>query len=724
MKLLSLLCCSASLISFNAAHAQSVPAPSATAETGAGDVHAAESGQIEDIIVTAQRRSENLQSVPVSVTAVTASALAAKGITSTGDLNAVVPGLNFTTLLGTATPRIRGVGSATSVGGNENSVATYVDGVYIAQASASVMSFNNIEQISVLKGPQGTLFGRNATGGLIQIVTKDPSDRFAGDLSAGYGNYATFTGNAYLTGPIAEGVAADISLYYTNQAHGFGTNLATGNEVGNGQDLAIRSKWKWQLGPDTTARITGDYERTRGKYPAFRLKDGSVAIDGRTFPGGKFDANTDVDPHFRNYQGGVSLDLKHDFGGVTLDSITAYRKVKFDVRFDVDSLPNFFSASTKIERDHQFSQEIHLLSPNSGSFKWMLGAYYFKGFASYDPQSIESPTQTRLVFSEQRAESFAVFAQSTWEFLENSSVTGGLRYTWEDKTFHGFATITTTAGVVTNPPGVSGKQSAKKLTWRFALDHKFSDTVLGYVSYNRGFKSGGFSPQQVVAPLVPFNPEILDAVEAGIKSDLFDRHLRVNAAAFYYDYKQIQLVAVINNLSTVYNAASAKIKGLDLDVTAVPFHGLTLTAGLSVLDSKFGNSPGISFGTPNPTGGNTLTTFNARGNDLPLTPKWTINLGADYTIDLGERSLVLSGNYYHNDGWYPEADNRLAQRPYDVFNASATLFLDAEKNLSVKAWGKNLTNKAYAVQMFTLAQADGINIAPPRTFGATVGVKF
>jgi iron complex outermembrane receptor protein len=586
------------------------------------------------------------------------------------------------------------------------------------------MSFNNIQQITVLKGPQGTLFGRNATGGLIQIVTRDPRDVASGELAFGYGNHATITGSAYLTGPVAPHLAADIALYYNNQQHGFGHNLVTGHDVGNGRDFAARTKWKWDIGPDTTARVTADYEQTIGNYPVYRLRDGTLGSDGKYFPGGPFDGNTDVDPKFKSYQGGVSLDLKHDFGGVKLDSITAYRKVKFDVFFDVDSLPEFFSKSRKIERDHQFSQEVHLLSPDTGPFKWVVGAYYFKGFSSYDPQSIITPATTRLVFSRQRAESFAVFAQSTWQFAKDTSLTTGIRYTWETKKFDGHAEVTPVGGTTTFPPPVVGKEVAKKPTWRLALDHKFSDTVLGYISYNRGFKSGGFSPQQVTPPLVSFKPEVLDAFEAGLKSDLLDHHLRINAAAFYYDYKEIQLVAFINNFSTVYNAASAKVHGLDVDVTARPFGGLTLTGGVSILNSKFGDFPGASLSIPKPTGGNRLTVFNAKGDRLPLTPKWTANIGADYEVNLGSHRLLLSGNFYHNDGWYAEADNRLFQHAYNLVNASATLYLDQAGKLSVRAWGKNLFNKDYAAQLFTLAQGDGINIAPGRSFGVTFGALF
>lgn len=688
------------------------------------------SSGIEDIVVTAQRRAENLQDVPVAVTALSATALDAKGITSTIDLTAVTPGLTYTTVGGAALPRIRGVGTAISLGGNENPVSTYVDGVYIASATASVLSFNNIDQIAVLKGPQGTLFGRNATGGLIQITTREPDQQLGGQVDLTYGNLDTFGANAYLTGGISPSVSADIALYYQDQRDGYGRNLQTGTEVNKYRNFAVRSKWKLDIGPDTVARLILDYSETKSAIPAFRAVYGTTPINGIPFTGGKYDIASDVDPLLRSKQGGVSLNITHDFGSVSLLSITAYRKSRYHSLFDIDKISSHIAIADFTQPDNQFSQELQLLSSDDGPFSWVLGAYLFKARSAYDPLLIDNVPNDIFINSVQRAESYAGFAQGTYDIADTTSLTVGLRYTTETKKYRAAGRIVLASGFVINNPEVSDDITANKLTWRLALDHHFNDDILGYVSYNRGFKSGGFNPQSFVQPLLPFKPEVLDAFEAGLKADLLDRRLRINGAGFYYDYQNIQINAFQAGISTIYNAASAKIYGVDFDLTAAPTDALTLTAGLSMLHARFGDFPGAVFSTPqvpNGTtilGGNVVSTGNANGNRLPLTPDWTLNLGADYTVPLDKGSLALSVNYFHSDGWKAEPDNRIGQKPYDLLNASATWFLAEDKGLSVKLWGKNLTNEAYAVQMNAQPQSDGVAIGAGRSYGLTLGFRF
>lgn len=696
----------------------------------APDGPAEASSGLEDIVVTAQRRAENLQDVPVAVTALTATALDAKGITSTTDLTAVTPGLTYTTVVGSALPRIRGVGTAISLGGNENPVATYVDGVYIASATASVLSFNNIEQIAVLKGPQGTLFGRNATGGLIQITTRDPDGDFGGQASVTYGNRDTIGGNLYLTGGLSENLAADVAVYYNNQQDGYGRNLVTGSEVGKARDFAIRSKWKLEIGAATTIKFALDFAHTRAAAPAFRTLYGTLPITGVPYAGGKFDIASDVDPRLESKQGGGSLSVSHDFGEVSLLSITAYRESRFRTTFDIDKLPVHIARSDLRQPDRQFTQELQLLSTDTAPLSWVLGAYFFKSRSAYDPLLIDNVPNDIFISSVQKAESYAAFGQVNYDFADSTSVTVGLRYTTETKDYAASGRVVLANGVAINNPLVGDRLKANKLTWRFALDHHFSDDVLGYLSYNRGFKSGGFNPQTFTLPLQPFSPEVLDSFEAGLKADLLDRRLRFNGAGFYYDYKNIQINAFQGGISTIYNAASAKIYGLDFDLTAAPTDSLTLTAGLSVLHARFGEFPGAVISiprTPNGTtilGGNTIGTGNAKGNRLPLTPDWTLNLGADYQVVLPVGKVGLNLSYFHSDGWRAEPDNRIGQGAYDLFNASVIWFIDESENLSFKLWGKNLGNEAYAVQMNAQPQSDGVAIGPARSFGATFGIRF
>ena len=722
----------AGAVGVSTAQAQSGPSASPAPAQDAASKAQPDDGvtRLEDIVVTAQRRSENLQDVPVAVTALSAAALESKGIASTTDLSAVTPGLTYTTVVGSALPRIRGIGTAISLGGNENPVATYVDGVYIASSAASVLSFNNIEQIAVLKGPQGTLFGRNATGGLIQITTRDPRQSFEGQSSLTVGNLRTLGGNLYVTGGITDHLAADLAVFYQNQKDGFGRNLTTGFDVGQNRDLAVRSKWHLELGPDTVARLAFDYSEARAAAPAFRPMFGSIPITGAPFTGGPFDIATETDPRLERNQAGASLNISHDFGNVNFVSISAYRKSDFQSIFDIDKLPVHISRSNLTNRDRQISQEFQLLSTGAGPLQWVLGAFYFNSRGRYDPLVIDNVANDLVISSTQDAESYAVFGQGSYKFTDQTSLTVGLRYTTEARDYEASALNVLASGAVINNPTVTGVLKAKKPSWRLALDHHFTDDVLGYVSYNRGFKSGGFNPQRFTQPLSPFKPEVLDALETGVKADLFDHRLRINGAAFHYDYSNIQANAFVSGISTIYNAASATIYGLDLDVTAAPTSALVLTLGLSLIHDRYEDFPNAVISrpqVPNGTtilGGNIVGTGSAKDNKLSQTPDWTANLGADYKIDLPTGSIRLSANYFHSDGWRAEPDNRIGQEAYDLVNASVTWLVDDDENYSVKLWGRNLGDEVYAVQMNAQPQTDGVSVGPGRTFGVTLGARF
>lgn len=689
-----------------------------------------DAGAIEEIVVTAQRRSENLQDVPVAVTAVSGEALAAKGVQSTADLASVTPGLNFTLAGGVAVPRIRGVGTGSPIGGNENPIATYVDGVYIANSSSALISLNNIAQVAVLKGPQGTLFGRNATGGLIQITTRDPHQDFGGEASLTYGNKDRIGADLYLTGGLAKGLAADVAVHYLDQGEGYGVNLFNGRDVNMSRDFAIRSKLKAELADTTSATLALDYAATRTVNPALRPISGSTPVTGAPFAGGDFDVNSNVQPLYASNQGGVSLTIDHDLETAKVVSITAYRQSKFKSRFDSDKLPLALAQTALWEPDKQFSQELQLLSKPGAMFDWMVGGYYFYARSELDPIRVTLPTGVSITQSIQTARSGAVFGQATVHLGPSTNLTGGLRFTTEKRKFRGAPSFQSNAGTVVPGAAVAGELSADKLTWRLALDHHFSDDTLGYVSYNRGFKSGGFNPSRAVNPLLPFAPEVLDAYEVGLKTDFLDKTVRLNAATFYYDYKNIQNAAFNNGVTTITNAASAKIYGLDLDATLAPTRNLGLNFGLSLIHDRFGAYPGATISTPlvpNGTtilGGNALTVGNAKGNRIANTPDWTANAGVDYRVPLAKGGLRFNLNYFHSDGWFAEADNRLRQSPYNLVNASATWFPDDAETYSLKLWVNNLTREAYAVQMVSAAPSDAVTMAAGRAFGLTAGAKF
>ena len=697
--------------------AQNSEATSNENDTGSG---------LSEIVVTAQKREERLQSVPVAVTAFSATSLENKGVRTMTDLGMVTPGLVFPTAGIGGSPRIRGVGTQISVAGNENSVATYVDGVYFPSAGANVMAFNNIQQVAVLKGPQGTLFGRNATGGLIQITTLDPSGAFTGEAEIGYGNRDTISGNVYLGGSMSDGFAADLAVSYMNRRDGFGTNLFNGQDVGTSESFAARSKWKVALGPDTNATVILDYAHIKASSPAYRPAPGTLPLTGVVFAGRKFDVISDVQPLADSEDYGVSLNLNHDFGGAKLVSISAYRHGDWKFAFDSESLPLPILSANGTVPDRMYSQELQLISTGEEALTWVLGLYYFNRKSGFSPAQLQAPALGFIqdFSTRQNTESFAGYGQATYKVNDQTAVTLGLRLTSETKSFAASGVFHSLAPVFDAPLGPTARSDkVTKLTWRAAIDHHLSQDVMIYASYNRGFKSGGYDPTSVaVASYI--RPEVLDAFELGLKSELLDRHLRINGSAYYYDFKDIQLNTYINGLPAVYNGEQAKSYGFDLDLTAVPTSGLTLTAGLGYVHDRFEDFL-ISRTAVLPSGGIIqLPDGSAKGKRLPNTPDWTVNLGIEYKIPLGAAELTLSGDYFHSSQWFSAPENRTSQPAYSLVNASANLSF-ADERYSLKIWGKNLGNIAYASQLFNqVPVADVVAFADGRTFGITLGAKF
>ena len=407
-----------------AAAAQSASAAQATA-TSDGD----QGSGIADIVVTAQRRSESLQKVPIAVAAIDGTALQASGVQGTDSLKVAVPSLDIPKNTGSASPFIRGIGSRAIGPGVENPVAVYVDGVYMAAPTSGLLAITNIDRVEVLKGPQGTLFGRNATGGLIQIITRTPKDTFAGNASIGYGNYDTLTGDAYLTGPIAQGVAANISGYFKTQGNGFGKNLASGKDVNRViYDFGARAKLRMELSDALSITLSGDYSKQKTNNTAQRLAIGTapsfLSGPGAGYAGSPWDIKSEIDPILRYAQGGVSAHINWDLGPVQIASITAYRRGDYHLLLDPELTATSAIVATVNQYDKQFSQELQVFSPTGGKIQYVLGLYYWYADNGYDPFILRlnsfsppAPFEKAVTNSRQITRSIAPYAQATAEIL-------------------------------------------------------------------------------------------------------------------------------------------------------------------------------------------------------------------------------------------------------------------------------------------------------------------
>jgi len=664
----------------------------------------ADSG-LAEIIVTAQKRSENMQTVPVAITAISANDALRQGMTGTDSLTAAVPGLVMTNPANVGNPYLRGVGSALFDPSSEQSVALYIDGVYISAPESNIFSFNNIKSIEILKGPQGTLFGRNATGGVIQITTRDPSFAPHADVSLGYGNYDDFVGSAYLTGGLSDNLAMDFSGRYENQADGYGRDLTTGAKtfqeaIGN---YALRSKILFKPTTTTTITLAGDYSHSV-ETNAYQKPQGTVSpLDGSTYPG-PFNTYDDLNDRNTVNTGGGSLKIEQDVGDIKLTDILAYRKTKvhYDLDDDVSSVP---AADIILNpTTHNWSEEIQLAGPNRGWLKWIVGGYYYNAYGGYDSVVIDGSEQ---VSDNQKVVSYAGFGQVTGTVLPKTDVTLGIRYTTEDQTF-----------TLIYPVALTLKQSANKVTYRAAVDYHFSSDVSGYVSFNTGFKSGGYN---LLAPGNNFQPETLTAYEVGLKSEMFDRHLRVNLAGYYYDDKNVQVLNSYLGGTVTSNAAAATYKGVEADFQLVPVEHLSVSGGLSIQTGKFTRFPD---GVVLTSSGVLQPPTDLSGNKTPITPPVTGDLSVSYKARTALGTIEPSVTLVYNDGFFWQADNRLTQPAYTLLNASVG-FTTADQRYDVRVWGKNLTNATYYVaRLGTQGTGDVQEQAAPRTFGVTVSVHY
>jgi iron complex outermembrane receptor protein len=693
---------------------------------------AAQPAVLEEIVVTAQRRLENLQDVPITVTAMPAAALAAVGITNTADLVNVVPGMLVQTSAGYSLPHLRGVGITAIGAGIENSVALYVDGVYRGVSSSDAVSLNNIAQVEVEKGPQGTLFGRNATGGLIQVTTLDPTPYFSASAHAGYGNYHTVQSDAYVSGG-TDFIAGDLAVQLTHQGEGYGTNLATGQDINRmDMNLSVRSKWILHPVDGTKLTLILDNAETDNSLSALRNYRNYPNI---YYPGGMpipnlptLDVDDNAQPLRRMHEQGASLQLDQDIDSVKLVNTVAYRRdvYTYDVDFDLGPMP--YSLNDTRQQDNQLTEELRLLSNSSSSLTWMTGLFYYGAHNGFQPQNVyfsgtavnpAKPITHVLNETVQTTNSLALFGQATQKLTETTELTVGLRYTGEKRALLGMDTGFLNGVVPVSLANVNTNFRTNTPTWRLALDHHFTDDVNGYVSYNRGFKSGGYN---VPAPALPaYSPEKLDAYEAGLKTQFLERRLTLNGAFFYYNYQNIQVSRFVNGSPEVYNGGKAKLYGLDLDASVRVTQGLTVSAGLELEHDRFTDFPNADFflscAHPYPT----VCSLSANGKQLPQTPAASGTINLDYRVSINNSELHFNVNEAANSGYYYQPNNEIKQSAYGLLNGSIGW---TYSHYNVTLWGKNLTDVIYATAVNPAPTAISAAYAAPRTYGVTLGAKF
>lgn len=699
----------------------------------------AASGGLEDIVVTAQRRNESLQRVPISISAITATALSKAGATGTLALATVTPGLQLPQNRNSVTPSIRGVGSQNVTPGDEGATAVYVDGILYAAAGANIFSLNNVDQVEVLRGPQGTLFGRNAVGGLLNVITRTPDQNSQIRGSIGYGNYQTATGQLYVAGGITEGVAADIAAYGVYQGKGWGRNLNLGNEVNFNREGSLRSKIAIDLGASSDFVLSGDYSYAKNDIGNTRQPlPGTRAVGGRGFVGTIYDTSGDMPIFAKKEVYGTSAKLTHDFDWAKFSSTTAYRHYDLEYNLDQDGTPVIFVDGRTPEITKTFQQEF-LLSGKAGNLDWTTGLFYFyssAGWVDFTQRSTVTPTTNFILNSNMKTNSYAGFAQGTYALTDSTRFTAGLRYTRDtraiDATQYALAGNPRPVGTLLNTTANLSRDAThrafEKLTWRLALDQQITPSILAFASFSRGFKSGVFSTSSPFNPAVA--PETLDAYEIGLKSDLFDRTLRLNISAYHYNYDNIQLQAInATGQSILLNAAKGTINGIDGDVTyapRLPLGDLQIHLTMAYLDATYDSFPSGQVLTPRPSpaGGNVLTSGDLSGNDIIFSPHFTSGLSGSYELPVfGDHKLGLSATWYRNGSFYWDPQNRVKQPSYSLFNGQISFALPGN-SVTFKVFGRNLFNKKYYAQVSPSPTGDLGVPGAPRTYGIAADFSF
>ncbi|MDA5194445.1 TonB-dependent receptor [Govanella unica] len=690
---------------------------------------------LQEIVVTAAKLgSQNLQTTPIAVSVVDGNFMETQGLNNIKDLSTYVPNLTFSRNIAAAIIYVRGIGSN---GGSDPSVATQIDGVYISRASGQMSDFFDVERVEVLRGPQGTLYGRNATGGIINVISRAPSSEFGGKVRLGYGNYNTLEGAGYVTGSLVEDkLTASLAVNYRRHDAFFENIAPGGHDIGTGNSAGARMQVRLQVNENITATTRADYGQVDEYFESYDHLLAPLTINAplaNSLVGSYRKVALNADQRLKSWIGGVSEEINWKLNdSLTLNSITAWRQIKTRAYNDNDAseLDLLLFRSTSDTR--QLSQEFNLQYV-SDKFRAVGGLYYFHDEDT--PGSFVTQTAsltTRGAFPEVQSDSYAAYAQGDYEILSDLRLVVGARYTTEKKkmnqNFQAKSINPATMG--NNLPGfpvifdIDRRDNA--FTPKVGLDYQANDNLFLYASATKGFKSGGFNSQATNPLTAGYAPEMLWSYELGAKTQWFDRRLRLNLTGFYYDYTDLQVRQLLGpGNSVISNAASATVKGLELEVIAKPVSEIQLSGNLSYLRARYDSFPtasipgGFSPYVPNQNCKAGVCTINASGHTLDGSPEWSGMVALDYMPQIGGYDLNLHVDYAFRARTYFDASNILlaSQKAYGLFNANISISPSDAGGWKLELYGKNLANEKYYQVVSGNGMAPGGIVGDPRTYG-------
>jgi len=690
-------------------------------------------GGIEEVLVVARQRQESLQEVPISISAVGGESLRALHIDTLQEMEYSVPNLTFgeTGTSGETHVGLRGIGDFSRNIGFDTRVGVYVDGVFVGQSLAVDQGLADIARVEVLRGPQGTLFGKNSSAGVINIITETPEiGTTSGELQLGGGNLDSRYGSAIVNLPLGTMAALRVSVVAQNQ-DGYVDNLHNGDELMSSNHRQARARLRLQPSDALDIVLSADM-RDQDNDILFLEPDASYEqAAGNPAASSRYKVDQDGPLKDYNDSHGLSLNIDYTLGnGYVLTAITGYRESERKVGSDEDATAAYALNAQWFKDDFEhFTQEVRIASPATDAFNYVAGVYYFDQQATQHRDVLigpgfGAPADTLGGSSDGTVDTtaWAVFLNATVDITERLSASGGVRWTDEEKDAS-FDQFTLAAFGLANFTGYSDDIDDSNVTATASLHYAFTDAVQGYVSYSRGQKSGGWNADYVgsVADL-PFKEETVDSFEVGLKSDLLDDRLRLNIAAFHAEYDDFQVFQFQFNGATtnliVSNAAEVTTEGVEIEGIARLGENFDLAYGLGYAKAEFDDFPGGAVDA----GGNPV---NVAGNSLPRAPKVTSSLSARYHLDMGAVNGVAVLNYTYRDKQYFNPDNlpRSRQDGYSLLNASLELNYGEQWSLSV--WGRNLRDEEYR----NMAGVSFLGVpfslwSQPRTYGADVTYRF
>ena len=695
-----------------------------------------QSSALEEVIVTAERRAQDAQDVPIALTIIGGSEISPSGISSISDVALKTPNLTFTQFnIGEPQLFLRGLGTTIDSAGADPTVSVFIDDVYVGRSAGATSDLYDLERIEVLRGPQGTLYGRNVTGGAISIVTKRPSNEFEAKLGVTVGNYGLTVLRGLVDGPIGDNLAGNLS-FSKRDRDGYAYSNRSGQELDDADNFSLRGKLLWDISDNTELLLGFDYSTddnngqcrnlTKLDNPAGDHNSGGVFVP--VLKQIKADTNSEdprtcamtIEQYAERDVFGLSARLQMEFtNGLSLTSITAYRELEYSWLQELgglDSPPNLLSVEDNEGDDaDQISQEFRLTKDGERLF-WVAGAYYFKEnvdrFANvpifFGPGSPVAPGALldRSWLQSATNTSMALFGQVVWSMTDALALTLGGRHTWDEKEMDN-AYYSSPGNEVYNFKGL--EESWDEFTPRVTVDWQVTDDHMLFATWSKGYKSGVFISQNTTAALAetPLEPEEATNMEIGAKTRWFDNRLQFNLVYFDLENENQQLFR-LENFTLVSENFGTESSGIELDFIAALGKNLTLSGMYASLDAEI-------------VGGQFA------GNVAPRSPDYKYSVALNYNAALGNGAILdFDASVSYSDNWYMEATNQGVSYmdDYSIVDASVR-YTSSGGNWEVTLWGKNLSDELVTSHSIVSSFGGSVELfAPPRTYGVTANYFF